>query len=299
MASNKDIQRELNKLKNNTGIKFDFELNNTNEKDLLNQLIKLNKAYEEKYNIDYFLENLLKGSFDGEYIKNTAKEYGIPVDEKYYLFLLKIKDYEETPAKEILKELFPGYLHNYIVKMNDNLISVIYAAKDISISEVIMQVKDMLNTEAMIPVRIAYSAKASLFDEISMLYEKALRTLNIGNLFGNKDDIYVAENFGLEELICDLSGDASNKFLNSIQGRFELENFDPELIHTIECFWDNNLNIAETSRKVHMHRNTLIYRIEHILKKTGLDVRKFDDSVKLKLAIMLMKYKKTGGKLHE
>ena len=299
MTNDKEFQKELSKLKNNTGIKFDLVDNNLNCEEVLKQLKKLNRAYEEKYNIDYFWKNILKNNFEKNEIRNIIRDYGIPADKEYVLFLMDIKDCDKTLAKDILRGFFPIQLYNYIVYISENLIAVIHASDEENIDEYVMAVKDILNTEAMIPVSIAYSEKKYKLDSLSRAFEKAHRTLNIGQLFGNKEDIYVAEKFGLEDLICSLDEKASDKFLNSIMGRNELENFDPELIHTIECFWENNLNIAETSRKVHMHRNTLIYRIEQVLKKTGLDLRKFDDAVRLKIAIMIIKYNKTGGNINE
>ena len=299
MANEREFQRELNRLKNNIGIKLNMDFSGENEKDILNQLKKLNRAYEEKYNIDYFWKNLLKKNFDSNEIKTLVKEFSIPEDKSYVIFLIDIKDDDKVTAKAILKEFFPVQLYNYIVCLNDGLIAVIHTSDDEDLNEYAMEVKDILNTEAMLPVSIAYSEKQYALEKLSKSYEKALRTLNIGQLFGNKDDIYIAEKFGLEDLICGLEKKATDKFLNSITRRHELESFDPELIHTIECFWENNLNIAETSRKVHMHRNTLIYRIEQVQKKTGLDIRRFDDAVKLKIAIMIIKYNNTGGMIDE
>lgn len=68
--------------------------------------------------------------------------------------------------------------------------------------------------------------------------------------------------------------------------------FDEETLTTINKFFENNLNVSETSRQLYVHRNTLVYRIEKLEKSTGLDIRVFDDALTFKIALMVANYMK-------
>jgi carbohydrate diacid regulator len=81
-------------------------------------------------------------------------------------------------------------------------------------------------------------------------------------------------------------------FIDEIFGDNVPGEIDDEILSTVKKFFDNSLNVSETSRQLFIHRNTLIYRIEKLQKMTGLDVRVFDDALTLKIALMVVNYLK-------
>ena len=64
---------------------------------------------------------------------------------------------------------------------------------------------------------------------------------------------------------------------------------DKEMTDTAEEFLDSSLNVSETARKLYLHRNTLIYRLDKIEKETGLNIRKFSDAITFRLITILLK----------
>ena len=290
--TDKKLEKEINTLKKNTGLSLNLQdFSDADPQFVVEQLRKINRAYMEKYDQGYFWKNIFMSKIGKAEITEQAKGFGIPSDGKYALFLIKAKHEMSANAYEILKQLFPVQLYNYIVKIEDDTAAVINYVRDIDNHDIAKCIHDTLNTEAMMYVGVSYSEKSYSLEELNEAYTKASRAMSIGKMFYYQKSIYIFEQMGTGEMIYSLDNDTCNRFLNSIKGRDELEKFDSELMHTVDCFLENNLNIAETSRQVHMHRNTLIYRIEQIQKKTGLDIRSFDDAMTFRLASMVLKLK--------
>ena len=290
--TDKKLEKEINTLKKNTGINLDLhDFSGTNLEFIAEQLKKINRAYMEKYDQNYFWKNVFLSRMRKTEIIEQAKSFGIPWDGRFELFIIKAKHKISATAYEILNQLFPVQLYNYIVKLEEDTAVLIHHVHDIDVHDIADCIRDTLNTEAMMYVCVSYSENSYRLEELNIAYTKVSRAMAIGKMFYYQKNIYLFEQMGTGEMIYSLDKDTCNRFLNSIKGRDELEKFDSELIHTVDCFLENNLNIAETSRQVHMHRNTLIYRIEQIQKKTGLDIRKFDDAMTFRLAGMVLKVK--------
>ena len=98
------------------------------------------------------------------------------------------------------------------------------------------------------------------------------------------------ENLGIGRLIYQLPTTLCEIFLGEVFKKGSLESLDRETLMTVQAFFENNLNVSETSRKLFVHRNTLVYRLEKIRKLTGLDLREFDHAVTFKVALMVKKY---------
>jgi carbohydrate diacid regulator len=81
-------------------------------------------------------------------------------------------------------------------------------------------------------------------------------------------------------------------YITEIFGEQSPEDFDEETLTTINKFFENNLNVSETSRQLYIHRNTLVYRLDKLQKQTNLDLRVFDDAITFKIAMMVVKYMK-------
>ena len=79
-------------------------------------------------------------------------------------------------------------------------------------------------------------------------------------------------------------------FITEIFGENAFNELDDEILATVNKFFENSLNVSETSRQLYIHRNTLVYRIEKLQKACGLDVRVFEDALTLKLALMVESY---------
>lgn len=94
------------------------------------------------------------------------------------------------------------------------------------------------------------------------------------------------------KVIASLNGDQKVELADKFVTKEVVEVLKNEdLKSSIDAFFENNLNISETSRNSFMHRNTLLYRIDKIHKMTGLNIRNFQDAVTLMMLETL--YEKT------
>ena len=149
---------------------------------------------------------------------------------------------------------------------------------------------DTLSTEALIRVQLSYSFVITSLTELPEAFRETSLALKVGKLFYSEQTVFPYNELGIGRLIYQLPVSLCENFLKEIFGSDVPEAFDDETLGTINRFFQNNLNIAETSRQLHMHRNTLIYRLEQIEKRTGLDVRLFEDAMTFKIAIMVLNY---------
>ena len=300
MISLKDIEKELKEIKKNTGLELEVKNFNSSKADeIYQQLTYINRAYKEKYDRDYVLKNILEGNISEE-IRKQAKSFGVTTAYKYNVILIDTKESDTEIICQVIKQLFSVNLYNYVVPVEENRVVLIHSVRSgherMKVNDIAHIIVDTINTEAMIAVNVSYSDKEYILDELHDAYEKAITALFVGEMYYCQNNVHVYQKIGIGEMICGISDDVSDRFLETIPYIGEISKLDPELISAINCFFDNNLNIAETSRQFHMHRNTLVYRIEQIEKKTGFDIRKFEDALTLRLVLMILRYRQSGGK---
>lgn len=297
MTQNLDLSSLLNELRRNTGISL--EVNATTPEEIeqaITQLRRLNTAYKEKYNKTHFLQSLLYNNLSDYDLSERASKLHIKSDEARILFLIETKGTLDDTVSTILKSIFPPQTGTYIVPVSDTAIALLYPISTSSnIEEVSLQtacsITDTLNSEALTFVWIACSPLVHHLSELSDAYQKACLALKVGKLFNSEQNIFIYNKLGIGRLIYQLPHSVCTDFLNEVFNKEIPESLDSELISTIDRFLQNNLNIAETARQLHMHRNTLIYRLEQVQKKTGLDLRNFEDAMTFKLALMVMNYR--------
>ena len=149
---------------------------------------------------------------------------------------------------------------------------------------------DMLNTEAMATVHVAYGTIVNEVKEVSRSYKEAKMALDVGKIFYSDKNIVAYNNLGIGRLIYQLPVSLCRMFIKEIFDGKSPEDLDDETLVTINKFFENNLNVSETSRQLYIHRNTLVYRLDKLQKSTGLDLRVFEDAITFKIALMVVKY---------
>ena len=194
----------------------------------------------------------------------------------------------------ILKNLFTSQTKTYLISMNENSLAILRPVKSSENAEFIRKsarmIVDTLNTEALTQVQLSYSSVIESLTELSGAFRETSLALKVGKLFYPEQTIFPYNELGVGRLIYQLPVSLCENFLKEIFGENVPDELDEETAVTINRFFQNNLNIAETSRQLHMHRNTLIYRLEQIQKRTGLDLRIFEDAMVFKIATMVMNY---------
>ena len=277
MANTSELEKGLNELKRLTGIALTVTAEDSEQEQLaLEQIRCLCLAYREKYNKNDFLMGLMTGGVPSYDVQQRAARLHIAPEENRILFLIEMKEPDEIVG-EILKNLFH--------ETKDSKDSADEYARHLAHAIV-----DTLNAEALAHVQVSFSQMIPSLLELSGAFREASLALKVGKLFYPEQTVFPYNELGIGRLIYQLPVSLCENFLQEVFLDKIPDKLDDETLLTINRFLQNNLNIAETSRQLHMHRNTLIYRLEQIEKRTGLDLRQFEDAMTFKIATMVMNY---------
>ncbi|MBQ0059690.1 MAG: helix-turn-helix domain-containing protein [Lachnospiraceae bacterium] len=287
--------RELNRL---TGLSLqipdDASLSAEESSRAIEQIQSLIEAYAEKNDQTTTLKRLITGNIDTHEIPHVAKRFHFDIKAPRALFLIESKQDMDETVLSILRNSFPDRGNTWFIPIHNKQIAMVstYSKKPApeQLQEQAYLVMDILNAEAMIRANVAYSAVVEQIEHLSDRFKDAVLALKVGLIFYPEQHIYAYNALGLGRLIYGLTKDQCIPYMLEAIGPGYEEILLPETAHTFNCFFENNLNIAETARKLHMHRNTLIYRLEQIQKQTGLDVRQIRDAMTFKTALLIMNY---------
>ena len=260
------------------------------------QIQNLLTAYKERLDKENFVKNLLRDNLLLVDIYNRAKKLHIETNVKRVVFLIETKNEKDVNALETIKGLFAGKKKDFITQVDEKNIILV---KEIKPSETYEDMRktakvivDMLNTEAMSSVNVAYGTIVNEIKEVSRSYKEAKLALDVGKIFYSDRKIIAYSNLGIGRLIYQLPLPLCKMFIKEIFDGKSPDEFDEETLTTINKFFENNLNVSETSRQLYIHRNTLVYRLDKLQKSTGLDLRVFEDAITFKIALMVVKYMK-------
>ena len=227
-------------------------------------------------------------------VYNRAKKLHIPVEAKRVVILVEIRNEKDQDAIEILKNMFISRSNDFITAIDEKNIIIVRNLEESddyeSIEAIARMIVDMLNSEAMAKARVSYGNIIHEIKDVSRSYKEAKMALDVGKIFYVEKNIVGYNNLGIGRLIYQLPMPLCEMFMKEVFGGKLPESLDDETLNTINKFFDNNLNISETSRQLFLHRNTLVYRLEKIQKSTGLDIRVFDDALTFKIALMVSSY---------
>lgn len=253
-------------------------------------------AYKERFDKNNFIQNLLLDNLLLVDIYNRAKKLHIEVEARRVVYMIETKQEKDLNARELLKTLFATRTKDFITAVDERSIILIHELREDEDYEEVEQVanmmKDMLNSEAMATVRISYGTIVSEIKQVSKSYKEAKMALDVGKIFYSEKRIIAYNTLGIGRLIYQLPISLCEMFMHEVFGDNIPDSLDEETLTTINKFFENNLNVSETSRQLYVHRNTLVYRLEKLQKSTGLDIRKFDDALTFKIALMVVNYMK-------
>ena len=251
-------------------------------------------AYKERFDKSNFIQNLILDNLLLVDVYNRAKKLHIPVEAKRVVILVEIRNEKDQDAIEILKNMFISRSNDFITAIDEKNIIIVRNLEESddyeSIEAIARMIVDMLNSEAMAKARVSYGNIIHEIKDVSRSYKEAKMALDVGKIFYVEKNIVGYNNLGIGRLIYQLPMPLCEMFMKEVFGGKLPESLDDETLNTINKFFDNNLNISETSRQLFLHRNTLVYRLEKIQKSTGLDIRVFDDALTFKIALMVSSY---------
>lgn len=262
----------------------------------VSQLQNLIIAYKERFDRNNFFQNLLLDNMLLVDIYNRAKKLHIEVTVPRAVFLIETGNEKENPASELLNGMFSPQVGDYITAVDESNVILIKALEKSddyeSLNQIAETIVDMMNMEAMMNVRVSYGTIVSELKEVSKSYKEAKMALDVGKIFYAEKKVTAYNTLGIGRLIYQLPVNLCRIFIDEIFGSNVPDELDEESLTTINKFFENNLNVSETSRQLFVHRNTLVYRIEKLEKSTGLDIRTFDDALTFKIALMVVNYMK-------
>ena len=260
----------------------------------VSQLEALILAYKEKYDRNNFFQNLILDNLLLVDIYNRAKKLHLDVEAKRIVYLVETKVESESIVKEMLRSLFSQQTGDFVTSVDERNIVLIKSLRKEDTEEEIQQtaktIVDMLNSEAMLTVKVAYGTVVGELKDVSKSYKEAKMALDVGKIFYIEKNVIGYEKLGIGRLIYQLPVSLCRMFMNEIFGDNLPDKLDEETQITIHKFFENSLNVSETARQLYIHRNTLVYRIEKLEKETGLDIRNFDDALTFKIALMVVSY---------
>lgn len=260
----------------------------------VSQLQHLIIAYKERYDRNSFFQNLLLDNMLLVDIYNRAKKLHIEVSVPRAAFLIETDKDKDTTAMEFLNGMFSAQTGDYVTAVDEsNVILIKSLAPEEGydrLEQIAQTIADMMNMEAMLNVRVAYGTIVGELKEVSKSYKEAKMALDVGKIFYAEKKVTAYSTLGIGRLIYQLPVNLCRLFIEEIFGPNMPAELDDETLITINKFFENNLNVSETSRQLFVHRNTLVYRIEKLQKSTGLDIRVFDDALTFKIALMVVNY---------
>lgn len=258
------------------------------------QIQNLLIAYKERFDKDNFIKNLLLDNLLLVDIYNRAKKLHIETSARRVVFVIETKNEKDTNALETVRSLFSGRVRDFITAVDEKNIILVREVKQnetyADLEKTAQVIVDMLNTEAMSQVHVAYGTVVNELKEVSRSYKEAKMALDVGKIFYSDKNVVAYSNLGIGRLIYQLPIPLCRMFIREIFENKSPDDFDDETLTTINKFFENSLNVSETSRQLYIHRNTLVYRLDKLQKSTGLDLRVFEDAITFKIALMVVKY---------
>jgi len=259
--------------------------------------ISLNNArifYEEKHDRGTFVKNIIMDNILPGDIYIRAKELHFATDAPRAVFLVRQLGHGDMASVDVLSSLFTDRLQDFVLSINETDIAVVKqlngAVEAADLEKLARNMEDILRNELFVKTVIGIGTVAEHLRELADAYKEAQTAIEVGKVFDTEKSIMHYENLGIGRLIYQLPTTLCEIFLTEVFKKNSIDSLDQETLFTINKFFENNLNVSETSRKLFVHRNTLVYRLEKIKKLTGLDLRQFDHAIVFKVALMVRKY---------
>ena len=286
----------------NWSARFDYAVFVDGDDDLAKSLcimvcVALNGAktnYEEKHDRATFVKNIITDNILPGDIYIHAKELHFVTDVPRAVFLIRQVDKVDVAAMDVLQNMFAEKQQDFVISVNETDIVLVRQVQPGSdgkeLQNVAKAIEETLKSELFIKTVIGIGTVANHIRELADSYKEAQTAIEVGKVFDTEKSVINYENLGLGRLIYQLPTTLCEIFLSEVFKKNSIDSLDQETLYTINKFFENNLNVSEPSRQLFIHRNTLVYRLDKLMKSTGLDLRVFDDAITFKIALMVVKY---------
>ena len=253
-------------------------------------------AYKERFDKDNFIKNLLLDNLLLVDIYNRAKKLHIDTEVRRVIFIIETKHEKDTNALDNVRNLLGNRTRDFVTAVDEKNIIVVKELEPndghTELEKIAENMYTLLKEDGEEDVLIAYGTVVNDIKEVSKSYKEAKLALDVGKIFFSERSVIAYSALGIGRLIYQLPIPLCKMFIREIFEGKSPDDFDEETLTTINKFFENNLNVSETSRQLYIHRNTLVYRLDKLQKSTGLDLRVFEDAITFKIALMVVKYMK-------
>ena len=260
------------------------------------QIQNLLVAYKERFDKDNFIKNLLLDNLLLVDIYNRAKKLHIDTEVRRAVFIVETNRDKDGNELEKIRSIFGGKSKDFVTAVDEKNIIVVKEVGDNEgyedLNKTAEVIVNLFRSDADADVHVAYGTIVNEIKEVSRSYKEARMALDVGKIFFEDKDVIAYSTLGIGRLIYQLPIPLCKMFIKEIFDGKSPDDFDEETLTTINKFFENSLNVSETSRQLYIHRNTLVYRLDKLQKFTGLDLRVFEDAITFKIALMVVKYMK-------
>ena len=260
------------------------------------QIQSLIVAYKERFDKDSFIKNLLLDNLLLVDIYNRAKKLHIGADVRRVVMILELQPEKEHNSVESVRSFFGSKSKNFITAVDERSIIIVKELEDDEtyeeVDKLAFAILENLKIQPDDGIHMAYGTIVNELKEVSRSYKEARMALDVGKIFFGDKEVIAYSSLGIGRLIYQLPIPLCKMFIKEIFDNKSPDDFDEETLITIDKFFENSLNVSETSRQLYIHRNTLVYRLDKLQKSTGLDLRVFEDAITFKIALMVVRYMK-------
>ena len=257
-------------------------------------LSNIKTLYDEKYDKTNFIKNIILDNILPGDIYIKSKELHFDNEVNRVVFLIRFINKGDIIPFDVVQNMFPDKNRDYVISVGENDVVLVKEMKNASelknIESIAKDIVDTASSEFLLKVVVGIGTTVSNIKDLARSYKDSQVAISVGSIFEPEKSTINYENLGIGRLIYQLPSTLCEMFLQEVFKRGSLDSLDRETLVTIQAFFDNNLNVSETSRKLFVHRNTLVYRLEKIKKLTGLDLREFEHAITFKVALMVKKY---------
>jgi carbohydrate diacid regulator len=295
MNKNQELEKALQELERVTGLSLSVTVENEDMiSDTVRQVRLLSNAYKEKNNKNLVIRKWMLGHISEIEFFDLAKKLHIPFHENRVLYLISMQEHKNEEITTILHNMFPHNSNIWLIPMSSTRLVLLHSfyRKEPEPRKTAYEILDTVSSEALAQVKISYSEVTSHLEDLPRAYRQASFSMMVGETFYCDHFVYGHDHLGIGRLLYDVSQELCEDYIKENLNEALLKGpspvFQTDMLHTVNCFLDNNLNIAETARQLHIHRNTLLYRLEQIEKETGLDIRQFNQAMTYKISSMVL-----------
>ena len=252
------------------------------------------QSHDEKHDKTTFIKNIILDNILSGDIYIRARELHFQTNVPYAVLLIRQESKTDLAVIDIVQNMFPDRQSDFVINVSETDIALVkQVRKNTTTKELVdlaLSVEETINAELYIKTVIGIGTIALHLRDLAGSFKAAQTAIDVGKVFDTEKNIVAYDNLGIARLIYQLPTTLCEMFLSEVFKKNTIDSLDSETIFTINKFFENNLNVSDTSRKLFVHRNTLVYRLEKIKKLTGLDLREFDHAIIFKIALMVRKY---------